>query len=73
MNNRDIRRIVTEETNRLDPTLLGMRLANGQRRIGAILVDVVLIGVLVNAPSVVFGLDVAFVLLHSGRRDAWIC
>jgi len=61
---------VTPYALRVDPSLLGATLARPRQRAVAILVDVLAIVVLANAPSVIFGLAAAFVLWKASSRPA---
>lgn len=65
------RSVVSEEALFVSPDLLGLPLASPWRRGGAIAIDGVLVTLLANAPSVLFGLAAAYVLFRvSGRERA---
>lgn len=62
------RSVVSEEALFVSPDLLGLPLASPWRRGGAIAIDGILVSLLANAPSVLFGLAAAYVLFRvSGR------
>lgn len=66
----DPRGIVTENAFSVAPHLLGLPLASPSRRLAAMAVDGVLIGILSNATGFLFGLAAAYVLFRiSGRSD----
>lgn len=66
---RDPREIITPESFTVAPELLGLPLARPARRAAAMLLDLVLIALLVNAGGVLFGIAAAWVFLRvSGRK-----
>jgi len=60
----DPRTIITEDSFRVEPGLLGTPLARPWRRATAMAIDGVLVAILANAPSVLFGLAAAYVLFR---------
>jgi uncharacterized RDD family membrane protein YckC len=63
----DPRTEVTDHIYRVTGELLGTPLAGPWRRAAAIVVDILAIALLANAPSVVFGIATAYVLLRASR------
>jgi hypothetical protein len=68
MSEEDPRDIVTDYAFRVSPVLLGAALASPRRRGAALLIDGMIVAVLANAPSVIFGLATALVLLRAAVR-----
>ena len=65
----DPRDIVTPEAFSVSPELLGRPLAHPIRRLGAMLVDLVGVGLLSGLPSLVLGLAAAAVCVRAGLRQ----
>jgi hypothetical protein len=67
----DPRSIITPDAFQVSPELLGLRLASGQRRLAAILVDLVVIGIITAATrsfALVLGIVVAVLLVRAGFK-----
>lgn len=70
-NGQDPRTIITPDAFSVAPELLGLPLARPWRRLVAILIDLALVGLLANAPSVLFafaGAGMLFLLAYRGRK-----
>ena len=65
---RDPRETITPDALHVAPELLGLPLARPWRRGVAMLVDLCVVGILANAPSVLFGIAAAIVLLRVSLR-----
>ena len=65
----DPRNIVTPDAFSVAPELLGQPLAHPARRLGAMLVDLVGVGLLATLPSVVLGVAAAAVCVRAGLRQ----
>jgi hypothetical protein len=65
----DSRHIITPDAFAVAPALLGLPLASATRRGVAMAVDGLLIAILANAPSVLFGLAAAVVLFRASARS----
>jgi PAS domain-containing protein len=66
----DPRSIITPDAFHVDPQLLGAPLATPSRRLVAMLIDLILLGFLVNAPGWLFALLTAFVLFRATSRKS---
>lgn len=66
----DPRSIITPDAFHVEPSLLGSPLASPSRRLAAMLIDLVLLGFLVNAPGWLFALLTAFVLFRATSRKS---
>ncbi len=66
----DPRSIITPDAFHVEPSLLGAPLASASRRLAAMLIDLVLLGFLVNAPGWLFALLTAFVLFRATSRKS---
>lgn len=66
----DPRSIITPDAFHVEPSLLGAPLASPWRRLAAMLIDLVLLGFLVNAPGWLFALLTAFVLFRATSRKS---
>jgi hypothetical protein len=65
---KEVRDRITPHAFGLDPTLLGLPLAGHRRRMGAMLVDIILVGLISNAGGVVLGLLAGLLLLRIALR-----
>jgi PAS domain-containing protein len=66
----DPRTIITPDAFHIQPSLLGAPLASPSRRLVAMLIDLVLLGFVVNAPGWLFALLTAFVLWRATSRKS---
>lgn len=66
----DPRSIITPDAFHVEPSLLGAPLASPSRRLAAMLIDLVLLGFVVNAPGWLFALITAFVLFRATSRKS---
>ena len=66
----DPRSVITPDAFRVNPSLLGTPLAAPSRRLAAMLIDLVLLGFLINAPGWLFALLTAFVLFRATSRKS---
>ena len=67
---KDPRSIITPDAFHVEPRLLGAPLATPSRRLFAMLIDLILLGFLVNAPGWLFALLTAFVLFRATSRKS---
>ncbi len=66
----DPRSIITPDAFHVEPSLLGAPLASPSRRLAAMVIDLVLLGFLVNAPGWLFALLTAVVLFRATSRKS---